>query len=214
MKVIKDDKRIYNLLPFIGQKLVTEQVLYKNVLKPITKIQLSKCDVINCGIYEELIYVELGIKKDKQKSKQSKYIFSKGFWFKKNILSDSKILLLMEKKEINLLDLIDENQISNITITAKSKGKGFEGGMKKHGFAGGNRSHGSSLFHRRIGAVGQECVGKIFKQKKMPGKTLPKTVTIQNNIFYSIDKDKQIISLIGLVPGCYKNKVVLRLKLI
>jgi large subunit ribosomal protein L3 len=90
----------------------------------------------------------------------------------------------------------------NVDVAATSKGKGFQGGMKRHNFGGMPASHGTSLSHRAIGSVGQcQDPGKVFKGKKMPGHMGTDRVTIQNLRVVKVDRGRNLIYVDGAVPG-------------
>lgn len=90
----------------------------------------------------------------------------------------------------------------NVDVAGISKGKGFQGGMKRHGFGGMPASHGVSLSHRAIGSVGScQDPGKVFKGKKMPGRMGSDRVTIQNLRIVKIDRGRDLIYVKGHVPG-------------
>ena len=97
-----------------------------------------------------------------------------------------------------------------IDITGTSKGKGFQGVMKRHGFGGGRASHGSK-FHRRPGAIGAHTFpGKVFKGKKMPGQHGGRRVTVQNLQVVEVDVERNIIMVRGAVPGAKNGALLLR----
>ena len=90
----------------------------------------------------------------------------------------------------------------NIDIAGISKGKGFQGGMKRHGFSGMPASHGTSLSHRAIGSVGScQDPGKVFKGKKMPGRMGGDRVTVQNARILKIDRGRDLLYVRGAIPG-------------
>lgn len=90
----------------------------------------------------------------------------------------------------------------NLDIAGISKGKGFQGGMKRHGFSGMGASHGVSLSHRAIGSVGScQDPGKVFKGKKMPGRMGSDRVTVQNLKVVKVDRGRDLIYVAGAVPG-------------
>jgi len=89
-----------------------------------------------------------------------------------------------------------------VDITGTSIGKGFQGGMKKWGFGGLNASHGVSVSHRSIGATGsRQDPGRVFKNKKMPGRMGGTRVTKQNNKLFKIDVKNNLLFIVGHVPG-------------
>jgi hypothetical protein len=89
-----------------------------------------------------------------------------------------------------------------VDISGISKGKGFQGGMKRHGFGGMPASHGTSLSHRALGSTGScQDPGKVFKGKKMAGRMGSDRVTMQNLRILKIDRGRDLIYISGHVPG-------------
>jgi large subunit ribosomal protein L3 len=88
-----------------------------------------------------------------------------------------------------------------VDVSGISKGKGFQGVMKRHGFSGGPASHGSDS-HRRPGSIGSmAATGKVFKGKKMPGHMGAERVTVQGLEVLKTDPAKNLIVLRGAIPG-------------
>ncbi|GAB4857905.1 60S ribosomal protein L3B [Ancistrocladus abbreviatus] len=98
-----------------------------------------------------------------------------------------------------------------VDVTGITRGKGFQGGMKRHGFAGMPASHGASLSHRSLGSTGQrDAPGKVFKGKKMPGRMGGKQRTVKNVWVYKIDPKKNLMWVRGQVPGAEGNFVFIK----
>ena len=90
----------------------------------------------------------------------------------------------------------------NLDISGISKGKGFQGGMKRHGFGGMPASHGVSRSHREIGSTGScQDPGKVFKGKKMPGHMGVDRVTVQNLRLLQVDRGRNLLYVLGAIPG-------------
>ena len=108
------------------------------------------------------------------------------------------------EKEVKVGDQIGMELFDGIRfldITSTSKGKGFQGVMKRWGFHGGRASHGSK-FHREAGGTGQSTTPcHTFKNMKMPGRMGSKKVTIQNLQVVKTDADLKVIMVRGAVPG-------------
>jgi len=97
-----------------------------------------------------------------------------------------------------------------IDATAKSKGKGFQGAIKRHGLSRGPMKHGSK-FHRHAGSNGAATSpGRVFPGKHMPGQMGSVKVTVQNLEVVRIDADKNLILVKGAVPGPKKSLVMLK----
>lgn len=97
-----------------------------------------------------------------------------------------------------------------VDVTGNTKGKGFQGVVKRWGFSGGPDTHGSR-FHRKPGSVGM-CVepGRVLKGQKMPGRTGNSMVTVQNLEVLRVDEDENLLVLKGSVPGPRGNILQLR----
>lgn len=97
-----------------------------------------------------------------------------------------------------------------VDATARSKGKGFQGAIKRHGLGRGPMSHGSK-HHRHAGSSGSSATpGKVFKGKKMPGQMGNVMVTVQNLEVVRVDAEKNVILVKGAVPGPKKSMVMLK----
>ncbi len=97
-----------------------------------------------------------------------------------------------------------------VDATAKSKGKGFQGAIKRHGLSRGPMKHGSK-YHRHAGSNGAATTpGRVFKGKHMPGHMGNVKVTVQNLEVVRIDAEKNLILVKGAVPGPKKSLVMLK----
>jgi large subunit ribosomal protein L3 len=88
-----------------------------------------------------------------------------------------------------------------ITISGTSKGKGFQGGVKRHGFAGGRRTHGQKHSEREPGSIGVGGVQRVFKGQRMAGRMGADMVTVKNLTIAKVDTDNRMIFVKGAVPG-------------
>ncbi|MDR2516403.1 MAG: 50S ribosomal protein L3 [Spirochaetaceae bacterium] len=100
--------------------------------------------------------------------------------------------------------------IRYVDVTGVSKGKGFQGVVKRYGFGGGRASHGSK-FHREPGSTGQSTYPhKTFKNVKLPGRMGREKTTVLSLRVIRLDPEKQLIMVRGAVPGINKGVVVVR----
>ncbi len=98
-----------------------------------------------------------------------------------------------------------------VDVTGKSKGKGYTGVMKRHGFGGMGASHGTHRKHRMPGAIGGAATpGRVFKGKKMAGRSGNKRTTVQSLIVHQVDAEKGLILVKGAVPGPNGGLVLVR----
>ena len=106
-------------------------------------------------------------------------------------------------------DLFQVGQI--VDVIGTSKGKGFQGGIKRHNFRSQDWTHGNSVSHRVVGSTGQnQTPGRLFKGKKMPGQMGNKRVTVQGLEVISVDAEKGILVIKGAIPGANGGDVIVR----
>jgi len=94
-----------------------------------------------------------------------------------------------------------------VDVRGTTKGKGFQGVVRRHGFQGGPGAHGSK-FHREMGSVGTGAFRKIIKGSKMPGRMGYAQLTVQNLRLFRVDKEKGLLLVNGAVPGRRGGMVV------
>ncbi len=105
--------------------------------------------------------------------------------------------------------LFDEGQL--LDVTGESKGKGFQGTVKRWNFAMQDATHGNSLSHRAPGSTGQcQTPGRVWKGKKMAGHMGAERVTTQNLEVVRVDQENNVILVKGSVPGAIGGNVILR----
>ncbi|MEW9502716.1 50S ribosomal protein L3 [Jeotgalibacillus marinus] len=93
-----------------------------------------------------------------------------------------------------------------VDVTSTSKGKGFQGAIKRHNQSRGPMSHGSR-YHRRPGSMGPVDPNRVFKGKKLPGRMGGKRKTIQNLSIVKVDVDRNLLLIKGNVPGPNKSMI-------
>jgi len=97
-----------------------------------------------------------------------------------------------------------------VDVTGTSKGKGFQGTIKRHHFGMGDATHGNSLSHRAPGSIGQrQSPGKVWKGKKMAGHMGNEQVTTQNLQIFKIDTENNLLLIKGAVPGATGSDVII-----
>jgi len=98
-----------------------------------------------------------------------------------------------------------------VDVIGTSKGKGFQGPVKRWNFRTQDATHGNSVSHRVHGSTGQnQSPGKVFKGKKMAGHMGDERVTIQGLEVVSIDVERNVLVVKGAVPGATGNDVIVR----
>ncbi len=98
-----------------------------------------------------------------------------------------------------------------VDVTGTSKGKGYQGVMKRHGFKGAVATHGTHEFFRHGGAIGMNMTpGKVHKGMKMPGQMGNKRVTTQNLTVVKVDAERNLLFVRGAIPGAKKSLVLVQ----
>ena len=190
----------------IGKKLGMTQIFDENgVVIPVTVIEAGPCVVAQVKTLENDGYeaVQLGFG-DVKENKINKPI--KGHFAKANVTA-KKHLREFRLDSIEGIKVGDELKADvfvagdKIDVQGTSKGKGFQGVIKRHGQHRGPMGHGS-MYHRRPGSMGPTSTpGRVFKGKKLPGHMGHVTVTIQNLDVVKVDMDKNVLLVKGSVPG-------------
>ena len=118
----------------------------------------------------------------------------------------------LEGREIGgniLADIFEVGQL--VDVTGQSKGKGFQGGVKRHNFRTQDATHGNSVSPRVLRSTCQtQTPGRVFKGKKMPGQMGNKRVTVQGLEIVSVDAEKGVLVIKGAVPGANGGDVIVR----
>ena len=184
------------------------------VLTPVTVLQAGPCVVTQVKTVENDGYsaVQVGFvdKREKLVNKPLKGHFDKaGVSYKRYVrelkLEDAESYTLAQEIKADIFAAGDK-----IDVTAISKGKGFQGAIKRHGQHRGPMTHGSK-FHRHAGSNGAASdPSKVFKGKKMPGQMGNKKITIQNLEVVRVDAENNLLLIKGSVPGPKKSLVTIK----
>jgi large subunit ribosomal protein L3 len=103
------------------------------------------------------------------------------------------------------------NETKLVDVTGTSKGKGFQGGVKRWNFRTQDMTHGNSLSHRSNGSIGQcQTPGRVFKGKKMSGHMGAEKVTTQNLEIVRVDAARNLLLIKGAVPGATNSNVIVK----
>jgi large subunit ribosomal protein L3 len=106
------------------------------------------------------------------------------------------------------VDIFQQGQI--VDVAGVSKGKGFQGGIKRHNFTMQDATHGNSISHRSNGSIGQnQTPGRVFKGKKMSGHMGAEKCTTQNLEIVRIDAERNLVLIRGAVPGAKSGDIVI-----
>ena len=184
------------------------------VLVPVTVLQAGPCVVTQVKTVENDGYkaVQVGFvdKRDKLVSKPVKGHFDKAGVSYKRFVREFRF---ENAEEYSVKDEIKADIFANgdkVDATAVSKGKGFQGAIKRHGQHRGPMAHGSK-FHRHQGSNGAcSSPSKVFKGKGMPGHMGSVKVTTQNLEVVRVDADKNLLLIKGAVPGAKKALITVK----
>ena len=191
----------------IGKKVGMTQIFdEKGNVVPVTVIEAGPCVVAQVKTTETDGYnaVQLGFGdiKDKHINKPEAGHFAKSKIANKKHLREFRLDSIEGMKVGDELKADTFQAGDKIDVQGISKGKGFQGVIKRHGQSRGPMGHGS-MYHRRPGSMGPTSTpGRVFKGKKLPGHMGRVTVTIQNLDVVRVDMDKNVILVKGSVPGC------------
>ena len=190
----------------IGKKIGMTQIFdEKGNVIPVTVIETAGNVVAQVKTVEtdgyNAIQLGYGEVKDKHINKPEAGHFAKAKLANKKHLREFRMDSVEEYKVGDEVKADIFTAGEKIDVQGTSKGKGFQGVIKRHGQSRGPMGHGS-MYHRRPGSMGSTSTpGRVFKGKKLPGHMGVQTVTIQNLDVVKVDLDKNVILVKGSVPG-------------
>lgn len=199
----------------IGKKLGMTQLFTEDgQVVPVTVLQAGPCLVVQQKVKEntDKIKVQLGLVEERKIKRVNKPLQGH---FGKAGTPPTRMLKEFQASEADefqpgsaiLVDIFAESEL--VDVVGITKGKGFQGVVKRWGFAGGRASHGS-MFHRRPGSIGN-CAfpSKVFKGRKMPGQMGGQRKTVKNLKVVRVDHEKNLLLVKGAVPGFNGNYVLI-----
>jgi large subunit ribosomal protein L3 len=198
----------------LGQKIGMTSVYDANGrMRPVTVIAagdnvlLRRVTAENDGY--SAIKVGFGTQKESRMTKALLGEFKKAGSEPKRLIKEFRLAADAPEGEINL-NVTQFQPGDWVDVIGRSKGKGFQGVMKKHNFQGQGAAHGSKT-HRRNGAVGNRSTpGRIWKNMGMPGHMGDERVTVQNLQVMQVRETEKVILISGAVPGSNGSYVVIR----
>jgi large subunit ribosomal protein L3 len=200
----------------LGKKLGMTQVYdAKNVLVPVTVVEAGPCPVVQVKTTENDGYnaVQLGFSKKKSKntsSAEQAHAKKAGLDETPRVLSEVRLEAASDLKVGDVVTVAAFTEGQTVDVIGVTKGKGFQGVVKRFRVAGGPATHGS-MFHRRIGSVGmRQTPGRVWKNQAMPGHMGTLRRTVQNLTIVKIIADKNILLVKGAIPGANGDDVIVR----
>ena len=182
------------------------------VLTPVTVLQAGPCVVTQIKTMDndgyEAVQVGYGDKREALVNKPMKGHFEKAGVSCKRFVREFKLEGEYELGQEIKAEIFAAGD--KIDVTAISKGKGFQGAIKRHGQSRGPMAHGSK-YHRHAGSNGAASdPSKVFKGKKMPGQMGNVQVTVQNLEIVRVDTENNLLLVKGAVPGPKKSLVTIK----
>lgn len=191
----------------IGKKVGMTQIFDEaGKVVPVTVIEAGPCVVTQKKTIEndgyESVQIGFGYIPEKQVTKPRKGHFEKADLPVKRHLREFR---LEDASELNIGDIIkpDIFEVGEVVdVCGTSKGKGFQGVVKRHNQAIQRMSHGGANIHRHPGSIGNSATpGKVAKGTRLPGQMGAERVTVQNLTVAKIDAENNLIAIRGAVPG-------------
>ncbi len=181
----------------LGKKIGMSQLFSQNgELIPVTLISTGPCKILQKKSKVKDGYSALQIGFEKQ-SKEKKSAGRGNFKYIKEFLINDE----QGYSEGDLIDLSSFKEGDEVTVSGLSKGKGFQGGVKRWGMSGAPSSHGTKHNKRKIGSIGSSFPQRVIKGRKMPGRMGKKMITVKKLKITALDLEKKIIFIKGAVPG-------------
>lgn len=200
----------------LGKKVGMTQVFNENGLSlPVTVIQAGPCPVVQKKSLENDGYMSLkvgfGDVSEKRLNKPDKGLFAKVKVPVRKYLREFRtddVDKYEVGQEIKVSDMFQDGD--RIDVSGISKGKGFQGTIKRYGQKGGAETHGS-MYHRRVGSMGSNTSpARVFKGKKLPGHMGVDNITVQNLVVVKVDAERNLLLVKGAVPGPKGGLLVIR----
>ena len=201
------------MIGLIGKKIGMTQIFdNKGNVIPVTVIQAGPCRVIHRKDKDKHGYdaVQLGFEEvdEKKVSKPMLGHFKKHNSPPYKYLKEFRLKMYKDIDEGEVFDvsMFEENEL--LKVTGTSKGKGFQGVMRRHNFHGFKASHGVHESYRGPGSIGQCATpARVFKGKKLPGHQGVDKISVLNLQVVKVDVEKNLVMVKGAIPG-HRNSIV------
>ena len=199
----------------IGKKLGMTQVYDgANTLVPVTVIEAGPCPVTQIKTAQsdgyEAVQIGFGAQKEQRMTKPALGHFKKAGTENLRKLAEFRVENASEFKLGDVITVAKFSEGQMVDVIGTTKGRGFQGVMKRYNFDGQPQTHGH-MMHRRPGSVGcRQTPGHVYKGRKMPGHMGQVRCTTQNHPIVKILGDKNILLIKGSLPGAKGDIVVVR----
>ena len=201
------------MLGLIGKKVGMTQVFdAQGKLIPVTVIKVEDNVVIANRTDDKNGYSAAVVATGEIKKSQTTKPYAGQF---KDVCEPKKVVMEMRDfdNEVNVGDKLGVDlfkEVAYVDVTGVSKGKGYQGGMKRYSFGGGRKTHGSK-FHRDLGGTAMSSTpAHTFKGHRMAGHMGNEQVTVQNLKLVAVDSEMQVLMVKGAIPGPTDSTVVIK----
>jgi large subunit ribosomal protein L3 len=187
----------------------------QNVLVPVTVVEAGPCPVVQVKTVAidgyNAVQLGFGAQKAKNASKaEAAHAKKAGLDSTPRELSEVRLTEAPTVKAGDVINVTAFTEGQIVDVIGISKGKGFQGVVKRFRVGGGPASHGS-MFHRRIGSIGmRQTPGRSWKNQRMPGHMGSENRTVQNLRVVKIIADKNLLLVKGAIPGANGDTVIVR----
>lgn len=191
----------------LGQKLEMSQIFTEDgKVVPVTLIEAGPCRVLQVKTKDKDGYeaAQIGFKKIDKKKKIKKTMKGKEFRYLREFRNSQ------EYKVGDEIDVSVFKEGDKVKISGLSKGKGFQGAVKRWGFSGRGASHGVKHEARTLGSTGSAFPQRVIKGRKMPGRMGFERVTVKNLKVVKVDKENNILAVKGAIPGRKRTLLEIR----
>jgi large subunit ribosomal protein L3 len=200
----------------LGKKIGMTQIYdAQNVLIPVTVVEAGPCAIVQVKTIETDGYhaVQMGFSAQKTKNASKAELFhaqKAGLTVAPRVLGEVRLASAPAVKVGDVVTVATFAEGQFVDVSGVSKGKGFQGVVKRFRVGGGPAAHGS-MFHRRIGSIGmRQTPGRTWKNQSMPGHMGSDSRTVQNLRVVKIIADKNLLLIKGAIPGANGDDVVVR----
>ncbi len=198
----------------LGRKLGMTQVFTENGdVVPVTVVEVTPNVVLQVRTVENDGYeaIQLGFdnKKEVRSNKPEKGHAEKANTTPKRFVKEFRNVNLGDYQVGQEVKVDIFNEGDAIDVTGTSKGKGFQGSIKRHNQSRGPMSHGSR-YHRRPGSMGAIDAMRVLKGKALPGRMGGERITVQNLEVVKVDTDRNLLLIKGNVPGAKKSYIEIK----
>ncbi len=200
----------------VGKKIGMTQIFTdEGIMIPVTVVEAGPVSVLQVKTQENDGYqsIKVGFEdiKEKKLNKPMKGEFEKAGVSAKRYVKELRldnVDAYEPGQEIKVEDMFQEGDM--VDVSGVSKGKGFQGTVKRYGTRRGSMSHGSG-YHRGVGSLGpNSSPSRVFKGKKLPGHMGAENVTVQNLSVVRVDTERSLLLIKGAIPGPKGGLVVIK----